>query len=100
MADPKPETDEAAAKLAADAEADAKQVSDKAAAAKKAAAESKSMLAKIKHVVLTSVYGFYDEAGKYVGWVEGHIVTEAEHIKLLIERKAPVTVVEHEEAPK
>lgn len=70
------------------------------AAAKKAAADAEAAaqgeLAKIKHVVLQSVYGFYDEAGTFFGWIEGQVVTELDHIKALIERKAPIEVVKHE----
>ena len=41
-------------------------------------------------VTLASHYGFIDEAGKAWTWLEGQVVTEAEIIQTLIERKAPI----------
>jgi hypothetical protein len=43
-------------------------------------------------VVLTSVYGFIDEAEQAFHWIEGQIETDAAKIKMLIERQAPVQV--------
>ena len=43
-------------------------------------------------VILTSVYGFIDEAEQAYHWIEGQIETDAAKIKMLIERQAPVQV--------
>lgn len=51
----------------------------------------------IEPVVLARLYGFYDEAGKLWQWAEGEVVKEVEHIKLLIERKAPLVGITHDE---
>jgi len=48
-----------------------------------------------KKMIMQSLYAFYDDAGKFWSWVEGQVVDEVEHIKMLIERKAPA--VEHKE---
>lgn len=51
----------------------------------------------IEPVVLARPYGFYDEAGKLWQWAEGEEVKEADRIKLLTERKAPLVGITHEE---
>jgi hypothetical protein len=43
-------------------------------------------------VTLASLYGFYDEAGHFHGWGEGQVVTDPDHIAVLIERGAPLAV--------
>ncbi len=48
-----------------------------------------------KKMIMQALYGFYDEAGQFFSWVEGQIVDDIEHIKMLVERKAPA--VEHKE---
>ncbi|AVA33360.1 hypothetical protein ACUXAV_000656 [Cupriavidus metallidurans] len=48
-----------------------------------------------KKMILQALYGFYDDAGRLWQWVEGQIVDDVEHIKMLVERKAPA--VEHKE---
>ena len=45
-------------------------------------------------LVLDSPYAFYEDAGELRQWREGHTVTDADEIALLMERGAPVTVVE------
>lgn len=63
------------------------------AAAKKPDAAAKVKLP--KKLIMQSLYAFYDDAGRLWSWVEGQIVDEVDHIKMLIERKAPA--VEHKE---
>lgn len=48
-----------------------------------------------KAMIMQALYGFYDDAGRLWQWAEGQVVTEAEHIKMLVERAAPA--VEHKE---
>jgi hypothetical protein len=63
------------------------------AAPKKADAAPKVKLPKA--MIMQALYGFYDDAGRLWQWAEGQVVTEAEHIKTLVERAAPA--VEHKE---
>lgn len=39
-------------------------------------------------------YGFYDDDGALKYWHEGHVITDAAQIEMLIERGAPVAAVE------
>lgn len=41
-------------------------------------------------VTLASHFAFMDEAGKIWSWAEDYAETEADKIKMLIERKAPI----------
>jgi len=41
-------------------------------------------------ITLEAPYAFYEEDGTFRQWLPGHVVTDPEHIALLIERKAPV----------
>lgn len=48
-------------------------------------------------VFLARPYAFYDEEGKLRQWAEGEEVKDADDIKLLTERKAPLAGITHEE---
>ena len=41
-------------------------------------------------VTMESTYSFYDDEGLHRYWPEGHVVTAADDIALLIERGAPL----------
>ena len=41
-------------------------------------------------VTLAALYGFYDDDNQFRGWNEGQVVTDPDHIELLIARGAPL----------
>lgn len=41
-------------------------------------------------VTLASLYGFFDDEEKFHSWAQGHVVTDPDHIELLIARGAPL----------
>lgn len=45
-------------------------------------------------VKLTQKYSFYQDDGAYLNWEHNQTETNPEFIKILIERKAPITVLE------
>lgn len=45
-------------------------------------------------ITLAAPYAFYEEDGTFRTWQCGHVVTDPEHIALLMERKAPIIVGE------
>lgn len=58
-----------------------------------AAASKAKEVAKPKlpeQVTLSSLYGFYDDEDTFHSWAEGHVVTDPDHIELLIARGAPL----------
>lgn len=49
-------------------------------------------------VTLSAPHGFIDDDGNHRYWHAGHVVTDPEHVALLIKRKAPLDGIDHDEA--
>ena len=47
-------------------------------------------------VTLESHYAFADDEGNVHAWHEGQVVTDPDHIAILVKRKAPLKDVDHE----
>jgi len=63
-------------------------------ATKKPSKSDESKSDELESVTLASHYAFYGDDGVFFQWQEGHVVTDADHIAMLIERKAPITIKE------
>jgi len=62
-------------------------------------AEGKPKAQKVpESVTLSAPHGFIDEDGSHRYWHAGHVVTDPEHVALLIKRKAPLDGIDHDEA--
>jgi hypothetical protein len=47
-----------------------------------------------KKIVVTHLYGYYDDLNRYRSWKAGDQITDESEIKLLVDRGAPFNVVE------
>jgi hypothetical protein len=53
--------------------------------------DPKPMPAKVK---MESLYGYYEDGGRYRSWAQYDVITDEAEIRLLVERGAPFSVVE------